>query len=77
MPNSIAENLHDRCPHVAACQRCGSRLYITPGDFPSCVICGWEDYASVATPTRMRVSTLESMSQLPVKIDKLANRRRG
>ena len=27
------------------CKRCGAPILGYPRDFPSCVICGWEDYS--------------------------------
>ena len=45
---TVPERASDWKP-PASCKRCGSKIFFSPGTFPNCIMCGWEDLSMPAT----------------------------
>ena len=57
------------------CKRCGAPILGYPRDFPSCVICGWEDYSYTGVHVKGHpISGLGDMNA-PTRVFSVGNRR--
>ena len=58
------------------CKRCGAPILGYPRDFPSCVMCGWEDYSYTGDHVKGHpISGLADMNAPPAGVFSVGNRR--
>ena len=58
------------------CKRCGAPILGYPRDFPSCVMCGWEDYSYTGDRVKGHpISGLADMNAPPAGVFSVGNRR--
>ena len=53
---TVPEWAKDWKPPVS-CKRCRSKIFFSPGTFPNCVMCGWEDLSMPATSSLSKAGT--------------------